>query len=311
MLFKFPTQGGCLLSQASTSCVFLGGWRIALSTKLLFFTKKTRVFFYTFAAQYLFCAQILTYFMFTLTLAIEEKNIVYIFQNNTPLEVVSHPTSEQMPLQHALEDLEKRSHLELQKITVQISDSRFLLLPNIFFDENRKKELLNIVADSYADEEIYADELGAMKAKNIFPLAQKSIETIKKIFPNAHIKHIATSLLEGFGRISEQNVGKKVIIFIKEQSLYIGFYDGTTAAPVLFNSYSCHGAMDFLYYVLAIYQQFELSQQTIPLYVTGEIVAQSSVHHLFQQYIADVRLLTPAAHQHEMAFLHFDLFQNI
>ncbi len=249
--------------------------------------------------------------MFTLTLAIEEKNIVYIFQNNTPLEVGSHPTSEQMPLQHALEDLEKRSHLELQKITVQISDSRFLLLPNVLFDENRKKELLHIVADSYADEQIYADELSVMSAKNIFPLAQKSIETIKNIFPNAHIKHIATSLLEGFGRISEQNVGKKLIIFIKEQSLYIGFYGGTTATPVLFNSFLCHGAMDFLYYVLAIYQQFELSQQTIPLYVTGQIVAESSVHHLFQQYIADVRLLTPAAHQHETAFLHFDLFQNI
>lgn len=196
-----------------------------------------------------------------------------------------------------------------QTVVVQIADTRFLLLPNAFFRDDLKERLLQTVADTYIGEQTAADELPLMDAKNIYPLSEETMQSITAVFPVAQFRHIGTALLYGFGKISAQKQGKKVIVFIKNQTLYVAYFNANTPTPTLFNSFECGATADFLYYILAIYQQFELSQQSVPLYATGELTVQSDLHQLLLRYIAHVRWWSEEA-ENTVPNHHFDLYQS-
>ncbi len=57
------------------------------------------------------------------------------------------------------------------------------------------------------------------------------------------------------------------------------------------NIFSFKASPDCLYYVLLVYKQLDLSPQKTPLYIVGELVADSEIHKLLHKYIKTIHFV--------------------
>lgn len=161
------------------------------------------------------------------------------------------------------------------------------LYPEPLFDKTKTKELFSF-NHSYQpqSEELVVDKITAMGAINIYKIASLLRELLNSYFPQYHLTHCATPLLQGL--FSENQDGAEADLFVYDDFVHLVVREGKTLK--LMNSFDFEAHEDVLYYVLAVFEQLGLNLKTQVVRLHGDCIRFIELYELLRKYIMEVQL---------------------
>ncbi len=209
---------------------------------------------------------------------------------------------------------ENRLLLNYKSILIALDSNRFTLIPNRLFKEKDRTLYLNTSGNSeYKKEFVGQNKIAFNQSHIIFGWDDELIGLLKNYFPSGRLYHSVTAMLHGWKKQSEIKEGKKVYIHVENTYFTIAFFEESEL--IFINRFHFKTAADFLYYVLMVFDQFELKPESTPVILSGELVENSEIYKKLYRYIRHIGFI-PNIGYYEFGeafsnlthYHHFDLY---
>ncbi len=203
--------------------------------------------------------------------------------------------------------------LPFQKKTVGFINNKCTFVPYKFYQPEEVDTYLSKQVDSLESDQIFVDDVEMMKAKNVYAFDQEVYFLVKGYLPNARFIHNSTSVLQGFVSNQNSTSGKKIYVNVKGDHLQIVLLENQEL--IFSNSFAFQNEQDFIYHVMLVYNQFNLSTEFNPVVLSGQITKDSKIYRMLFRYINKIQFSkAPSAIQLGGAYhgipthFFFDLF---
>lgn len=179
------------------------------------------------------------------------------------------------------------------KVKVAIVNAQTSLVPSRLYDEKQKSIYLEKMTFSENLDTIKADHLLDFNAVNVYSFDREAINLLKGYFPSAQIFHNTTALIQGYYKQSEALSGPKIFINVLDKIVQAVILEDKEL--IFCNSFTYKSSKDFIYYIMLLFDQFNLKPETVPLTISGHIIEDSEVYHLLYKYIRHLNMIgTPS-----------------
>ncbi len=171
-----------------------------------------------------------------------------------------------------------------QKIFIGVAYPLAVVVPDGFYDEQKRRTFLNHLTDKADDLAIFTAPMPAIGAKVIYSLHHEVVNVLDHLLPTAHMTHIWAALINYLSEVHcPYEEGHHLFINFHSTSLDIFVFDRKW---LLFsNTYSFGQAEDVLYYVMLVIQQLNLEIETIPVYLAGQTIEDSPEYRLLRRFL--------------------------
>ena len=165
------------------------------------------------------------------------------------------------------------------------------LIPNRLYNPEEKRTYLEKVVDLPTDYVVEVDELALANAHHLYALPKEMSSALRRYFSGAKIFHAGTPLYLAAQKKAAKLVNKSVYVNLMSRVLQIQIFDRDEL--IFYNAFPFATAKDFLYYLLLVFDQFNLKQEETPVYLSGDIMQDSELYHQLYRYIAKLNMLSP------------------
>jgi len=109
---------------------------------------------------------------------------------------------------------------------------------------------------------------------------------LQRHFPRSTVLHLSQALLKS---MAEDNSGKRVFAHFWDKRLMLAYFEGNQL--VFENWFFCRDTKDFLYYLLLVFDKFQLDQAHQEVSLSGTLLAESGIFQLLEKYIRNLRFI--------------------
>jgi hypothetical protein len=123
----------------------------------------------------------------------------------------------------------------------------------------------------------------------LFGIDKNVYQCLIKQYPHANVYSHITPLIEYFsscGYGAEKDLSRKMYIALHEQSIDICCFE--YKRPIFINSFDYQHIDDCIYYILHVWKQIDLNQETNNLYLMGTIPDKERLMRELKRYIVNV-----------------------
>lgn len=176
-------------------------------------------------------------------------------------------------------------------IEVIYSGADFCLVPNKFY----KKELIPSLFDILSKEELKVVYQSEEVAKLLAFACYSIQENIQNLFSNATIPvkllHNSTVLINHL--LSKTQINH-LHLRVSDQSFECALLNDDSL--MFFNQFKFKTLEEFVYFVMSIYNSFDLDVLSFPIIVSGTIAHDSKIIELLNKYVKNVQFTNTASH---------------
>lgn len=159
---------------------------------------------------------------------------------------------------------------EYADVTILIDTISATLVPSSIFDETECQDILhfNFPSIDMDSMEVRSDYIDGFDITDIYTIDKELSSFISENFPYAVTEHALTALIRKSLRSSRTNDSKELWINVTEKNLYVSAVQGGTL--LMANHYPLSAQDDILFWIGSIYNHYNLSQQSVPLWISGD-----------------------------------------
>jgi len=161
------------------------------------------------------------------------------------------------------------------------------LVPAPLFDSDHSKKYLEFNFGLTGNGKVSADRLEEIDAYNVYEIPPGLLDVLQVNYGEAVIFHRSSALIRAIYHHHKISPGP-ACLFLNVRDRFIDLISFQGTRLVYFNSYSCQGKEDMLYYALYTLEQLKLSPDTVQLFISGMLDVGSDSHRLLEQYIRAV-----------------------
>ncbi|NJL74891.1 MAG: DUF3822 family protein [Saprospiraceae bacterium] len=183
---------------------------------------------------------------------------------------------------HQVFEQDKLLRLPYASVKASLLGVKHTFIPNRLYNPDRKAAYLEHVIELKATDGIYADDVTALRAQNVYTADRATVNFIGQMYPVVRFSHISSTLFLGF---REQARAEKTDIFLSIRDNFAYLYCFQNRELVFSNAFPFFSPKDLAYYVLLVYEQFDCSPTSQPLFVAGNFQEGSEHHRLLYRYI--------------------------
>lgn len=175
------------------------------------------------------------------------------------------------------------------EVVVAVATGRSTLIPERLYNSEEKsvylEKMLPLTDELRVCEEVIAD----FAVRNIYAFPDNVLRVLQTYFSGGHIYHIATVILSStdFRQLNEDP--QKLLVNVHQEALQILFFDEGNL--VFSNSFPYSSSKDFIYYVMLVFDRFNLKPEDVPVYLSGEVLEDSEIYHLIYRYVKHLRIV--------------------
>lgn len=195
-------------------------------------------------------------------------------------------------------------------VKIGVSNAWASLVPDRFFDPERLPTYLKLLMQE-SDRFVFGHD-PLPEGRMVWAAEKDLLAFVRSFLPNAAFFHVGSRLVSAWKKLASP-YGPENYINVRGRSLQIAVFD--RAELLFFNTFSYQNAQDFLYFSLLAFEQFKLDPSKTPLFLSGELVADSEIYRQLYRFIADIRFVPrpdrfvfPASAFTLPGHLNFDLF---
>ena len=204
----------------------------------------------------------------------------YTFQNIYNFDLVSDL------LEELTEDSKLIKH-KYKSVLCVVVNNLSTLVPNVLFEEARKKMYLKFNTLLEGDELVVTDEIKSLDAKNVFALPFSIKSKLDYLFNNISYHHASSRLIDSLLTENKNKTTEKLFVHVQPSHFEAIVIEGKKL--LFYNTFNHHSAEDFIYYLLFVCEQLHLNPEHIEVVLLGEIEKNSAIYLLTQKYIRNLK----------------------
>jgi hypothetical protein len=172
-------------------------------------------------------------------------------------------------------------------VVIGISSVVQTLVPTPFFQADQCKKYLELNFSMNGNEEVRSEHIEEVGVYNVYSIPHPLRDALNSEFAGASIYHRSSALVRSFDHHQVPDPGYMALYLnVRDQFIDLVSFEGTRLAG--FNSYSCPGGEDILYYTLNTLEQLKLSADNTQLFLSGMIDSGAGTYRLLEQYIRNI-----------------------
>ncbi|NJK83076.1 MAG: DUF3822 family protein [Saprospiraceae bacterium] len=105
---------------------------------------------------------------------------------------------------------------------------------------------------------------------------------LEQMFPKVQCLHISSALYLGFLEQTDASESRLFLCF-RDQSLYLFLFQGKEL--IFSNNFHCPSTNDLVYYIMLVFNQFNLHPQQQVVLVSGDFVENGAYHKALSEYV--------------------------
>ncbi|MBS9766104.1 MAG: DUF3822 family protein [Flavobacteriaceae bacterium] len=205
---------------------------------------------------------------------------------------VSFEKGEVLPVQHLekfKEFFEKESLFQndYELVTVTHYNRLVTQVPLPFFKEESCKDYLQYTVKVLEDDYVTFDQVTNTELVNVYIPFVHINNFLLDIYGSFTFKHSATVLIENLRHYGKDNQCYYFVNVHKDSMEVVVFQNHQLA---LYNVFSYETEEDFIYYILFVAEQLEISPEEFSLILLGEIEEESPYYKIVAEYVRNVSL---------------------
>ena len=203
-----------------------------------------------------------------------------------------YPTLQQkeLELQRILMS-EKLLQLPYSQVYICYSTSNFTLIPEEIYSKHHNDAYLRQVTRVYDTQTVGAYHLKVLQIHIVYSVDTVILDVVKSYFPGAKHMHIAAPLIMQSFEQCKRTDGHQMCLHVGSGIMGLLLFDKENLKLV--NTFPYKSDLDFMYYTLMVYDQFNLDPKKVPVYVTGRSNKKTSIYDQMSKYIHKIEFLQP------------------
>lgn len=172
-------------------------------------------------------------------------------------------------------------------VTIGIESPYQTLVPSPFFENDHLRKYISFHFTVPENFSMYADNLAALDAFNVYAIHPDITGAIRTYFPEAAIFNNQTALLSYF----YQNFRLKssaTVVFLHVREKYIDLACFSEPGLRFFNSFPYQSKEDILYYTLNALEQISIRPDQASVAISGLMEQTAEAYHLLNRYIPGI-----------------------
>lgn len=215
----------------------------------------------------------------TLALFSLESELVYLEQFILKAGERMHET-----LEHLVQNHDLFAH-NYANVYIGIANAHYTLVPGALFESANKEQLFKFNHALASDEIVLTDEIFSSESVCVYSVNKRIKELLDKAFPNNHIRHKATCLIESLPS-ADSKTHKTCLVNVQGENMDVALYQKKL---LFFNSFGFQSAEDFLYFILAALEQNNCTLEETEIVLAGEIETGSALYNTIKKYIPKIK----------------------
>ncbi len=169
------------------------------------------------------------------------------------------------------------------RIHVAWSNPFTALVPKRLYDDEHKATYLQYLVSPEGEWTYAVDDLPHFEACNVYAIEREGLAWCQKQFPGSKLVHITTTYLSAARNLAANPQGvRRLFVHTEIGRLRLALLDENRL--FFSNTYTYQTAKDFLYFVLALVDEFDLDQETTPVLLSGQLMEDSEIYRLLYRY---------------------------
>ena len=175
-----------------------------------------------------------------------------------------------------------------KNVNVICASYPYTIIPKELFQENYKTEILTFTT-SAVEKHCLSNVLTNEHAELVFGIDDEVYEFCSRSLVNPYFVHHITPILPLLRKLSCNSLSKQLFVNLHRQSIdIIGYAQGSL---IFINSFEYKQTEDIVYYVLYVWKQMGMSQQSDQLSLLGDPSACQDLNKILKDYIQYIKLL--------------------
>ena len=170
-------------------------------------------------------------------------------------------------------------------VYVCVSNTLYTLVPAALFVNENKEDVLKFNHNITNDVIVLSDEIFSADSHCVYAFDKKTKELLDKTFPNNHVKHKTSCLIEGLPSTASKT-HKTCLVNVQGNNMDVALY---SKKLIFFNTFEFQTAEDFLYFILASLEQNAFTPDETEVVLAGEIETGSALYLTLKQYIPKIK----------------------
>ncbi|MCB0661796.1 MAG: DUF3822 family protein [Saprospiraceae bacterium] len=206
------------------------------------------------------------------------------FVNNTPGNQNQYILS--------IQDLFKNEallQLSYKKVIVEISDHKFVFVPDRLFNASEAAVYLSQATTLAPNEQIAHTEFQDLHSNLVFCFPKELADLIQSKHPKAQWNHIATSLQQSYAKNQAYQPTQFIGLHFRGNLEYISLVNNGVVQ--FHNCYGVKEAQDALYFLLLVADNVHANPEETPVVWSGDLVPEAEILKLVKRYFRTVQPL--------------------
>jgi len=175
-------------------------------------------------------------------------------------------------------------------VSIIIVSNRVTIVPNSFNTTESVKDIFTFNHEIKTGDIIMSQELKCSEDVILYSLSNFIKETCSiKFGKNVRFYSQASPFIEAAFQHNINNTS----IYISLESTFFDVLIIKNKTIKMYNTYTFKNVNDYMFYVMNIFEKFQLDQLNVPLYISGRISEDSSYLSATKMFIKDVNITPP------------------
>jgi hypothetical protein len=179
---------------------------------------------------------------------------------------------------------EKLLQQSYKETRIIVSTEKFTLVPEMFYNEQKKREIMHPVLETDATGNIGVNRIETFETRLLFAIPPQLETTLD----HATLMHPVKLLIENRPKITAEN---GLILWFNSGGCYLVLYKANQL--LLTNYFKITHENDVIYYVLTTFKQLGVAPGKTELQMGGEMAEKESIQNLLKKYFSSVNFLKP------------------
>ena len=177
------------------------------------------------------------------------------------------------------------------RVCISFGAPGHVFVPSRLFDPTAARIYLEHGNRVDAADRVCSTFVPEIMAYLVFALPQSLDAWLQRNFLGVSALHLSQVLLQQ--ALAATATGKQLLVHFLDKRLIIFFFNGNRL--VFENWFVCRDSKDFLYYLLLVFDRFQLDPENQEVLLSGTILADSNVFRLLGRYIRKLRFIALGA----------------
>lgn len=183
--------------------------------------------------------------------------------------------------------------LKYDTVRIMVEGIHTTLIPEDIFDAALVDQYLILNYGDVDGERVKSEYLPSVRAHNVYSVREEFLALLEKYFPQAHLIHHGSSLIEYvMRRFKSQQEGEILFLNIHAKAMDIVVFD--RGKLKYYNLFKCFAVKDYLYYMLFVMEQLRFHVAGGDVYVVGDTRGCDDIVKELRKYVKEVRYLSRA-----------------